>query len=215
MTTTQIAVENFNYIQKLPIVRELLKDNKKLKRRVKELRRLVRLISNNARLFRGEDSDDDDEDDIEIVEPKKKRCIKIIDVDDNLEVGPPVPVHVKIEKEKENDNIKLVVEEDAVEEEEEAEEGGVRGATSEAGVATASLAPAEEEEESVRGAAGVATASLAPAEEEDEEVYEIIIKGKTYYTSNEQSGAIYGVDANGDVSMEVGVFKDGKAVFNK
>ena len=194
MTTTQIAVENFNYIQKLPIVRELLKDNKKLKRRVKELRRLVRLISNNARLFRGEDSDDDDEDDIEIVEPKKKRCIKIIDVDDNLEVGPPVPVHVKIEKEKENDNIKLVVEEDAVEEEEEAEEGGVRGATSEA---------------------GVATASLAPAEEEDEEVYEIIIKGKTYYTSNEQSGAIYGVDANGDVSMEVGVFKDGKAVFNK
>jgi hypothetical protein len=46
-------------------------------------------------------------------------------------------------------------------------------------------------------------------------VYEIIIKGKTYYTSNEQSGVIYGVDANGDVSMEVGVFKDGKAVFNK
>jgi hypothetical protein len=64
-------------------------------------------------------------------------------------------------------------------------------------------APAEEEEVTEGGA------------EEDEEVYEIIIKGKTYYTSNEQSGVIYGVDANGDVSMEVGTFKDGKAVFNK
>lgn len=188
MTTTQIAVENFHYIQKLPIVRELLKENKKLKRRVKELRRLVKLISNNARLFRQEDSDEDDDDDIEIVEPKKKRCVKIIDVDDNLEVGPPVPVHVKIEIEKKDDNIKLVVEEEPEEEAEEEEEEEAE----------------EEEEEVAEGGA-----------EEDEEVYEIIIKGKTYYTSNEQSGVIYGVDTNGDVSMEVGVFKDGKAVFNK
>jgi len=55
----------------------------------------------------------------------------------------------------------------------------------------------------------------APAEEEggDEEVYEVIIKGKTYYTSNEKSGIIYGVDENGDVSLEVGFYKDGKPVF--
>ena len=54
-----------------------------------------------------------------------------------------------------------------------------------------------------------------PAEEEggDEEVYEVIIKGKTYYTSNEKSGVIYGVDENGDVSLEVGVYKDGKPIF--
>jgi hypothetical protein len=53
-----------------------------------------------------------------------------------------------------------------------------------------------------------------PAEEGgDEEVYEVIIKGKTYYTSNEKSGIIYGVDENGDVSLEVGVYKDGKPIF--
>jgi hypothetical protein len=51
----------------------------------------------------------------------------------------------------------------------------------------------------------------APADEE--EVYEVIIKGKAYYTSNEKSGIIYGVDENGDVSLEVGVYKDGKPVF--
>ena len=52
------------------------------------------------------------------------------------------------------------------------------------------------------------------AAEEEEEVYEVCIKGKTYYTSNEKSGVIYGIDSNGDVSLEVGVYKDGKPIFN-
>jgi hypothetical protein len=42
----------------------------------------------------------------------------------------------------------------------------------------------------------------------------VCIKGKTYYTSNEKSGVIYGIDSNGDVSLEVGVYKDGKPIFN-
>ena len=41
------------------------------------------------------------------------------------------------------------------------------------------------------------------------------IQGKTYYTSNEQNGTIYDVDENGDVSMEVGVYKNGVATFYK
>ena len=82
--------------------------------------------------------------------------------------------------------------------EEEAEEsGGVRGDES----------PAEEkaiEEGGVRG-------DESPAEEE--EVYEVTINGKSYYTTNETSGAIYGLDENGDVSLEVGVYKAGKPTF--
>ena len=49
---------------------------------------------------------------------------------------------------------------------------------------------------------------------EEVEVEEIEIKGKTYFTTNATNGIIYA--ANGDeVGDEVGVFKNGVAVFNK
>ena len=51
----------------------------------------------------------------------------------------------------------------------------------------------------------------AVEEEEEAEVYEIIIKGTTYYTTDELNGIIYEVDKNGDVGNEIGSFKNGKA----
>jgi len=51
-------------------------------------------------------------------------------------------------------------------------------------------------------------------EEEEEEVKEVLINGKTFYASNEIDSIIYDVDENGDISLEVGVFKNGKAKFN-
>jgi hypothetical protein len=50
-------------------------------------------------------------------------------------------------------------------------------------------------------------------EEEEEEVIEVKINGKIYYTSNITSGIIYDVDDNGDVSLEVGCYKNGKPSF--
>ena len=133
--STQSANENFHYIQKLPFVKQLLKENKKLKRKTKELKRLVRLISNNLPLFeanceckrnKGATIYSEEDDEITIVATPTKQ-VEVIDVDENLPVPP-----VKIKKEK--DNIKLVI----VEEEEESEDdGGVQGA----------VAPAEEEAE--------------------------------------------------------------------
>jgi hypothetical protein len=52
-------------------------------------------------------------------------------------------------------------------------------------------------------------------EEEESEVYEITIKNKKYYTTNETNGVIYFSDKNGDVGDEVGQFKNGKATFTK
>jgi hypothetical protein len=52
------------------------------------------------------------------------------------------------------------------------------------------------------------------AEEETEEVEEVKIKGKTYFTTNPQNGIIYAC-VDDDVGDEVGVFKNGVAVFNK
>ena len=52
------------------------------------------------------------------------------------------------------------------------------------------------------------------ATEEEEDVYEIEINGKTYYVSNEQNSVIYAADESGDITIEAGVYKNGKPVFN-
>ena len=51
--------------------------------------------------------------------------------------------------------------------------------------------------------------------EEEEGVYEITIKGKRYYTTNETSGLIFSVLDDDDVGDEIGKFVNGKPVWNK
>jgi hypothetical protein len=53
----------------------------------------------------------------------------------------------------------------------------------------------------------------AAVEEDEIEVSEIKIKGKTYFTTNSKNGIIYAC-VNDDVGDEVGVFKNGIALFN-
>ena len=43
-------------------------------------------------------------------------------------------------------------------------------------------------------------------EEEELEVFEHIIKGKTYFITSEKDGEIYDCDENGDIGDEVGKF---------
>ena len=52
-------------------------------------------------------------------------------------------------------------------------------------------------------------------EEEEEEAYEVTIKKKLYYTTNEIDGIIYSIDNDDEIGDEVGHFKNGKPVFNK
>ena len=54
----------------------------------------------------------------------------------------------------------------------------------------------------------------AEEEEAEIEVSEVKIKGKTYFTTDPQNGIIYAC-VDDDVGDEVGVFKNGVAVFNK
>ena len=53
----------------------------------------------------------------------------------------------------------------------------------------------------------------AEEEEEEMEVFEITINGTEYYTTNENDGVIYAVDADGDVGDEIGKFVNKKPVF--
>jgi chromosome segregation ATPase len=98
-------------------------------------------------------------------------------------------------------------EEEATEEEEEATEEEVE-ATEEEEEATEEEVEATEEEVE-------ATEEEVEAEEEEADVYEVTIKGKTYYVSNEVDSIIYAADENGDISIEAGMYKNGKPVFNK
>ena len=50
--------------------------------------------------------------------------------------------------------------------------------------------------------------------EGDEDVYEIEINGNTYYVSNEKDSVIYAADENGEITIEAGVYKNGKPVFH-
>ena len=110
--STQIAEDNFYHIQQLPYVKQLMKENAKLKRRTKELKRLVKLISNNLPLF-GDKKRQSADDEVVIIE-KKKVKVEVIDIDEDMSVGPDISVKVK----KEADNIVLVVEEEEALEEE-------------------------------------------------------------------------------------------------
>jgi hypothetical protein len=46
---------------------------------------------------------------------------------------------------------------------------------------------------------------------EETEVYEITIRGKKYFTTDQKNGKIYAMDADGEVGDEIGSFVNGVA----
>jgi hypothetical protein len=62
----------------------------------------------------------------------------------------------------------------------------------------------EEEGRDLKGTAG----SL---EEDETEVYEVTIRGKKYFTTDQKNGKIYAMDKDGDVGDEIGKFVNGVA----
>ena len=174
-TAATTETENYQYLLGLPIVSDLLKANNKLRKRNKELKRLVRLIGNNMSLLAPHKSVvcyDDEK--VRVVEIKKEKIV--VDVEDN-DYEPNIAY--EIVKEEESPAAEDYDESPAAEDDDES--------------------PAAEDDDE------------SPAAEE--EVYEITINGKSYYTTNEINGEIYGLDENGDVSLEVGAYKAGKPTF--
>ena len=203
----QNAFENYYALEQLPIVRELIEKNEKLKRKNKELKRLISAISANLPLLGGKKknqvkTEEDDENvplDVDVV------CVKTegdADEDEIVILTPPAKNNIIYEISESDDAIKLEIVEEAKAEEEEEE-------------SVEETVEDEDEEEDEDAVEEEEEAEEEAEEEEEEEVYEVVIKGKTYYTTNEKNGVIYGVDKNGDVSDEVGVYVDGKPTFKK
>jgi hypothetical protein len=94
-------------------------------------------------------------------------------------------------------------------EEEEGDEAEEEGDVEEAGEEEEEEAEEEEEEEEE-----ALDAQQQPEADDEIEVSEVTIKGKTYFTTDPVNGIIYAC-VDDDVGDEVGVFKNGVAVFNK
>lgn len=103
-----------------------------------------------------------------------------------------------------------IKEEEAQEAEEEAEDEPA----DEEGVVEEEEEEAEEDEEAEEAQEEEEEEPAAAEEEAEIEVSEVKIKGKTYFTTDPQNGIIYAC-VDDDVGDEVGVFKNGVAVFNK
>jgi hypothetical protein len=134
-----------------------------------------------------------EEEEVEVEVEEEEVEVEVEEVEEEEEV------EVEVEEvEEEADEEEEVEEEVEVEEEEEVE-------VEEAEEEEVEVEVEEAEEEEVE--------EEAEEEAEEEEVYEITIKSKTYYVTNEKNGTIYSVTSDGDIGDEVGKYVDGKPVF--
>ncbi len=183
---------NYDALLELPLVKHLIKENKKLKKQNSKLeKKLLSVLLGNQdskkkRLplyIKQEPTDDVVTDDVVIIEPPVKPENIVYEI-------------VEEEVEEEEEEVVVVVEEEekVVEEEEKV---------------------VEEEEKVVEEEEEVVEVVVVEEDEDSGEVYEVVIKGKTYYVMNETDSVIYDVDENGDISLEVGIYKNGKPSFNK
>jgi len=192
-----IMRENFEYMQNSPLVRSLRKENRKL---AKENKLLMSIIK-----------------DFHVAKVQRKKDKPVtIDLSNDDEVEEPL-VKIKIEKTEENIIYELIEKEELTktsQEEEEGEEEEREEGEEEEGVEEEVEGEEEEEEE-------VEEEEEEEVEEEEEEealveegeteVYEVTIRGKKYFTTDQKNGKIYLVDKDGEVGDEIGKFVNGVA----
>ena len=210
--------DSFKSLEKIPLFIVVLKKNQQLEKENAKLQKTI--VSLCKKFYLGNFVDSNNSDTVEILEtPEKENIVYTIDDDSELFSSPPVTI--KQEKKTKTtivvedmpitlngkqwsltveDNVTVDEEEEEVEEEEEEVEVEEEEEEEEVEVEE------EEEEEEVEE---------VKVDEQEEEVYEIQIKGKTYYVTNEINSTIYEADADGDISIEAGVYKNGKPVFIK
>ena len=219
----------------IPAVEQLQQRNQKLEARCLKYKHKIQVLTDLLVAFAQKpdskhvinltDDDDDGEiviksthvivDDGEIVIKQEPNIVyEIIET-----VEKPIVVPIKVEKEAvEEEDDEEAVEEEAVEEEAVEEEAVEEEAVEEEAVEEEAVDEEAVEEDAVEEEAveeeEEEEAVEEEEEEEEEEVNEVTIEGKKYYTNNEQCGTIYSIISDGDVGDEIGIFKNGKAVFH-
>jgi len=138
------------------------------------------------------------QDDDAVLEPEEIAIVVEEDETDDVDVE-----EEEEEEEEQKTEVEVVAEEEDTEEVEveEAEEEVV-----EVEVVEAEEEVVEEEEETEE-----VVEEVEVVEEEEEGVYEVVIKGTRYYTTNETDGTIYAITDDDDIGDEVGQFVNGVA----
>ena len=226
----QLLHENIECLKKLPMFKNLIRENKKLMKKNKELKQLIKLITRNVDLLSHEPEELNEENiklevegvaikiepgtecilDDEVIFIEKEDKNEVIDLIDELESDTNSDIlkgnNIFTEK-KYNDkviNVKKYKTDEKkktpVKVEEEVEVVEEEEEVEVGEDEEVEVVEEEEEEEE---------------EEEGEEVEEITINNKLYYTNDKMNGVIYDIDKNGDVGKEVGKLKNGVHKFKK
>ena len=159
-----------------------------------------------------DESDEEEEVEVEVEESDEEEEVEV-EVEESDE-----EVEVEVEESDEEEEVEESAEEEEVEVEksDEEEEVEVEESDEEEEVEVEESAEEEEEEVEVEESAEEEEVEVEESdEEEDEEVYEITIKNKSYYTSNETDGPIYAITDDEDIGDQIGEFVKGKPTFYK
>ena len=120
-----------------------------------------------------------------------------------MEVEESEEEEVEVEESEEEEEVEVEVEESEVEVEVEVE---VEESEEEEEVEV-------EESEEVEVEVEESEEEVEVEESEEDEVYEVTIKNKSYYTTNETDGPIYAILDDEDIGDQIGEFKEGKPTF--
>jgi flagellar biosynthesis GTPase FlhF len=220
-------------VMNLPMVKELIRKNKKLRRHNKELTAFIKLMP----IFQGNNTDKPDvkkrkrvnikeepiyissacyaDNDVVLVNSEQKEPNIIYELEKE-------EAEAEAEEEEEEEvEAEAEAESEEEEEEEEEEEAEAEAEEEEEEEEEAEEEAEEEEEEGGKGGTlgspleegGKGTAEQPLGSPLEEEVFEVQIKGKRYYTTDITNGAIYEILENDDPGNEVGKFINGKAKF--
>ena len=224
-----------NILMELPCFRQLSDDNELLHERIQSLKTTIEYLeSKNRRLSSKVVKYKNLYKQSKNVSKKKQFVCDVIDLvsDDDVDIKLEkviveqkvdetiVEAHQEVEDSQDEEVVEYEIVELVVQEQEKSgqEEGDKILLTTEDAAELSEEEVVEgEEEEVVEGEEEEVVEGeeeeVVEGEEEESEVYDIEINGKTYYVQNEKDSPIYEADENGDISMEVGVYKKGLPTF--
>ena len=230
----QSIMQTMEILKEIPFIKQLIKENKKLTKKNKELKIMMKLMARNY-------IDDAIQTPVHIKEEPqvpetpqkhplqlKNKKIEEIEIDENkiTEKTNVLKKNIQSHIENEvvdilndagfvddNDNEISIIENDIV----EIEKQNISNDT----VETDKVDDKQEEvidhdeEEKNDNTDESSSVEYEEVTDDEEDVFEIIIDNKTYYTSDVKNGVIYDVDEDGDISVEMGKLTNGKHTFYK
>ena len=232
--------KSYDYMMEHPIVKQLKKENKKLKKEIAHLKLMLEITHENMRLLK-ECKSCSQESSKKKLKPLYTSGLRPPNSEGGMREDEDTDASQLLEEERDSGDIEIKVEKttnNALTHAYGCEVGGnikyeiiesdpivnVNIIENEVVIIPNDDEPVEvvviEEEEEVEVEAeeeveveAEEEVEVEAEEEAEEEVFEIFINNKQYYTTNSDCGIIYDVDEAGEINMEVGKFENGIVKF--